>query len=439
MKRIFPPFAYGAGPREGCWWDSTTPLPTHACLQGDATCDVAVVGGGFTGVSAALHLARLGARVVVLDAHQVGWGASGRNGGFCCLGGGMREDASLDKHYGSAARREWRMTERAAVETVERLIDDLDIDVDRHSRGETCLAHRVRDASAFEAQARAIQDNYGVEAEILAASELQSAGFSGPFHGALTTPVGFGLNPRKLLAGLIRACTDSGVTFHGDTPVTRIAPGRLTTARGTVEADRVIVATNGYSSEDVPDWFAGRYMPAQSTVIVTRPLGDDELQAQGWVTDQMAYDTRTLLHYFRLLPDRRFLFGMRGGLRSGAPAERAARAAVLRDFRQMFPAWQSVDVTHSWSGMVCLARNRLPFAGPIPGMPRVLAGFAYHGNGVAMGTHVGGILAKLADGQRVEHYPQVMARPAKRFPMGRMRRAVMPAVYALYNIADALP
>ena len=439
MKRIFPPFAYGAGPRETCWWDETASLPTHATYQGEASFDVAIVGGGFTGLSAALHLGRAGARVIVLDAQQVGWGASGRNGGFCCLGGGMRGDASLDKAFGQSARREWRMTERAAVDGVETLIADLGIDVDRHSDGETCLAHRARDARSFEGETQAIYENYGVVAETLLASDLESAGMSGPFHGALTIPVGFGLNPRKLLAGLLGACVSYGVEFHGESQVTEIAPGRLTTQRGVVHAPQIIVATNGYSSEDVPPWLASRFMPAQSTVLVTRPLDDDELQRQGWVSDQMAYDSRNLLHYFRLMPDRRFLFGMRGGLRSGPSAERSARARVLRDFRHMFPAWRSVDVTHTWSGMVCLARNRLPFVGPIPEMRGVLAGFAYHGNGVAMGTHVGAILAALASGTRAEHYPSVMAHPANRFPLGRLRRAAMPAVYAALKLSDALP
>ncbi|WP_299047569.1 FAD-binding oxidoreductase [uncultured Tateyamaria sp.] len=439
MTRIFPSFAYSAGPRNGCWWDNTAELPTHPRLEGDVTCDVAIVGGGFTGLSAALHLAQEGARVVLLEAQQVGWGASGRNGGFCCLGGGMRGDASLDRTYGIAARRAWRMAERAAVEGVDALIRGLDINVDRHSVGETCLAHRHRDAVAFTAEAQAIRENYGVEAKVLSATDLKAAGMSGPFHGGITVPIGFGLNPRKLLAGLVHACANVGVAFHGDSAALKIGAGRVTTSKGVVYAPQVIVATNGYSSEDVPTWLAGRYMPAQSTVLVTRPLSAEDVQAQGWTSDQMAYDTRHLLHYFRLMPDGRFLFGMRGGLRASPPAEDAARAAVIHDFRKMFPAWQAVEVANVWSGMVCLARNRLPFVGPVPGMPGVFTGFAYHGNGIAMGIHVGSILAALAHGRRAAHYPDVMARPAKRFPFGVARRAVMPGIYAAFKIADALP
>ena len=149
-------------------------------------------------------------------------------------------------------------------------------------------------------------------------ADLVAAGMNGPFHGALTTPVGFGLNPRKYLFGLAGAAVKAGASLFQNSPVQALGrrPGGyiLATPQGRVFCDTVLVATNGYSSEDMPDWLAARYMPTQSAVLVTRPLSDAEVAAQGWSSDQMTYDTRNLLHYFRLMPDRRFLFGMRGGL-----------------------------------------------------------------------------------------------------------------------------
>jgi len=177
-------------------------------------------------------------------------------------------------------------------------------------------------------------------------------------------------------------------------------------------------------------------MPAQSTVLVTRPLLETELHAQGWTTDQMAFDTRNLLHYFRLMPDKRFLFGMRGGLFASSNAEARASAAVLRDFRKMFPEWHNVEVHNIWSGMVCLARNLTPFVGHIPGSKGALAGFAYHGNGVAMGTFSGKILADLALGNTPDLYPEVLRAVPGRFPLGRVRRALMPPIYGLLKLAD---
>ncbi|MEM6372627.1 MAG: FAD-dependent oxidoreductase [Pseudomonadota bacterium] len=439
MRRIFSDYAYSEGPRDGCWWDKTVDMSAHPQLMGDVTCDVVVVGAGFTGLSAAYHLACSGASVVVLDANAVGWGASGRNGGFCCLGGGKISDVSLDKRYGHAARLAWRQAEKAAVDLVDTLITDLGLEVDRHSTGETCLAHRPSVARAFEQDLLAVRENYGVDAKILSRGALATAGMAGPFHGAMTIPVGFALNPRKYVAGICSAAKGAGVRVFEHSAVTDVLADGVLTRQGKVKADRVIIATNGYSSEDVPRAMAGRYMPTQSTVIVTRPLSEAEKLAQGWTTQQMCYDSRHMLHYFRLMPDDRFLFGMRGGLFSSPRTERHARARVVRDFRRLFPAWADVDIPFAWSGMVCLARNLVPFAGQLDERSNVLAGFAYHGNGVAMGTFTGKLLADLALGHAPELFPSVMARSPHHFPFAGMRRAIMPPVYGAFRLDDLRP
>jgi glycine/D-amino acid oxidase-like deaminating enzyme len=436
MTRILSEFAYGDGPRTGCWWDETCNLPQFGPLDGSQSCDVTIVGGGFTGVSAALYLARAGTSVVLLEAQGIGWGASGRNGGFCCLGGAKVSDAKLESRFGRRGRMEWRHTEKAAVDLVAALIDELHMDVDRHSPGEALMAHRARDMATFEDEAKAVIENYGVTPTLVPKDQLAAHGMAGPFHGAMITPIGFGLNPRKYLAGLVQAALAAGVQFHGNSPVTAIEGNWIKTDRATIKSDRIILATNGYSSEDLPGWMRARYMPTQSTVLVTRPLTDRELNDQGWTTDVMAYDTRNLLHYFRLLPDRRFLIGMRGGLLSSQRADTQSRARVAQNFRCMFPAWADVEITNSWSGLVCLTRDQLPFVGSVPGHPALLAGFAYHGNGVAMGTLCGQILADLAIGKVPACYPDAMRVPAARFPFGGLRRAMMPPVYAAFYLRD---
>ncbi len=431
MKRIFGAYAYGSGPRDGCWWDRTCDLPELPVLQDRIQADVAIIGAGFTGLNAALTLAENGAKVVVLEAEQPAFGASGRNGGFCCLGGGRADDTLLDKSFGKAARLEWRQAEVKAVRHVSSLIQRFGWDVDRHSRGETLLAHRSQEISV-----ESIEENYGVSPELFTQDALEAAGFGTAFHWAMTIPIGFGLNPRKYLAGLLQAVLTSGGRVFGNSPA-KLVDGQIETQNGTVQAEKVIVATNGYSSEDVPPWLKARYMPAQSNAIVTRPLSEAECTAQAWTTDQMCYDTRHLLHYFRLLPDRRFLFGMRGGLLSGRLFEKRARKAIRNDFSKMFPAWRHVEIEGAWSGLVSLARDQMPFVGAVPDQPGVLAVLCFHGNGVAMGSYSGHLVGKLALGEHSD-IPLAVRKPLSRFPLGRWRRLLMPPFYIGMSLADNL-
>ncbi|MEO0390575.1 MAG: FAD-binding oxidoreductase, partial [Pseudomonadota bacterium] len=169
MTRIFGDYAYSDGPRAGCWWDGTADIPACAPLDGDVRADVVIIGGGFTGLIAAVHLAEAGACVVLLEAQHIGWGASGRNGGFCCLGGGKLSDDAFDRRYGKAARLAFRHTEVDAVNTVAGLTQQYRIDVDRHSHGETMLAHRPKDVERFEEDTRAIRENYNVKPAVLSA------------------------------------------------------------------------------------------------------------------------------------------------------------------------------------------------------------------------------------------------------------------------------
>ncbi|MTJ05359.1 MAG: FAD-binding oxidoreductase [Sediminimonas qiaohouensis] len=443
MRRIFPAHAYGDAPLGGCYWADTVPDTAlhRPPAEGGLRADVVIIGAGFTGLSAALHMAEGGADVIVLEAAFPGWGASGRNGGFCCLGGAKIGDATLRRYYGEDARRAWRRTEAGAVSLTADLIARHAIEADTHSQGETILAHNIRQMRRLRDAAPDVARDYGVTPEVLEAADLPAHGMAGPFQGALTVPIGFALNPRKYLAGLLNAAEGAGARVHGQSPVEAIKPDggglRVSTPRAEVTAKRVILATNGYSSEDVPAWMAARYLPAQSNVLTTRPLDQVELDAAGWTSRQMAYDTRNLLHYFRLMPDNRFLFGMRGGLQSSDAADARIAHLARRHFETMFPAWSHVDTPHSWSGMVCFSARALPYCGPIPGLPGAFAGFAYHGNGVAMGSYTGALLADVAmDRPARLPYPEVMRAPARRFPLGRMRRALMWPAYAMAGLSD---
>lgn len=442
MKRIYEPHAYGDGPVSGCYWDTTVARPSRGmALQGEVRADIAILGAGYTGLSAALHLARdAGADVAVVEAMGVGWGASGRNGGFASIGGTKASDATLLRRFGADALVEWRGVQKETPDIVAEIIARYGIEADTHSHeGETCIAHRPRDFALLRAEAIELRRDYGVEVELTAPSDLAARGMNGPlFHGALHMKLGFALNPLKYVLGLARAAAAEGARIYENSPVETITREGddyvLATAGGRLKAKRLIVATNGYSSEDVPVWMAGRYLPAQSAIIVTREMTADEIAAQGWSSHGMAYDTRNLLHYFRLMPNRRMLFGLRGGTSASPAAQDTMRARARADFEAMFPAWRAVETPHFWSGFVCLTRDLTPYVGPIGDWPNAWAGFAWHGNGVALGTWSGRLLARLATGQGGA--PAIMARTPARIPLGCQRRWLLDAAYAWYGLID---
>ncbi|MCB2110281.1 MAG: FAD-binding oxidoreductase [Defluviimonas sp.] len=442
MKRIYDAFAYGDGPVAGCYWDTTIARPAaEPAPAGETRVEVAIIGAGFTGLSAALHLARdAGAEVAVLDARRIGWGASGRNGGFASLGGAKASDAQLLRRYGAAALADWHRAQMASADCVAGLVDRYGLEVDAHSHeGETCVAHRPAELAAFRAEAPDLDRFYGVKTRVLTGAEMAAEGMAGPeVHGGLKLPVGFALNPLKYVLGLAAAARAAGARIWEQAPVTAIAQADgahvLTHPGGRIVARKLILATNGYSSDDLPPWMAGRYLPALSAILVTRPLTAEEIAAQGWSSTGMAYDSRKLLHYFRLMPNGRFLFGGRGGTRADAGAL-AERQRILRaDFERMFPAWAGVETPHFWSGFVCLTRDLVPYVGPLGDLGNAWAGFAWHGNGVLMGSYAGALLAGLATGRG--GVPRIMAGPARGFPLAPARRLVLPAAYAWYHWRD---
>ena len=436
MKRILSDHAYGPIPNQNCFWGPTSVSETvMPAAQGQLRTEVAIVGAGFTGLNAALGLARAGRDVTILEAQSPGWGASARNGGFCCLGGSLMSLSQIRKRYGADGLKEWCRTEVAAVSHVRAFLAENAIDADTHSNGETTLAHTQRAMKNLRDSKAEIEDAYGFDTVLDEAENLPRLGMTSHYHGALTLPNGFGLNPRKYTDGLSNVSIAAGATICADSPVISVKPSgqgyRLITPQAEILTDTVVFATNGYSSEDVPAWLRGRYMPVQSNVLVTRPMTTQEI-SNGWHSDQMGYTQQTFLHYFRLLPSGQFLFGMRGGLRSSANNDAAMRRRVKAQFAQAFPMWAHVETPYSWHGALAFSAKLAPYVGPIPDMPGAFAAFAYHGNGVAMGSYSGALLADLIlerDSDR--SYPEMMRADTPRFPLGRRRRALLAPGYAI--------
>lgn len=445
-ERLYHHDAYNFSKPAAGYWDAVTPPLDRPCppVAASHNCDVAIIGAGYTGLAAAEALAgRHGMDARVLEAATPGWGASGRNGGFCCLGASALPLAAIVARYGRDETRRFFDIQRSAIDGVQAFLQ-------RHGQwdrqaplGELSLAHRPQRLAALRRDADDLRDVLGLRVQLLDRAALAERGCSAPeFFGGALSPAGFALNPLAYARARAGAAIDAGAAIHGNSPVLdwRHEQGRhrLKTGDGEVIAKAVVVATNGYSSEILPPWLAGRTLPVMSNILVTRKLSAAEWATQGWSSRQMAFDTRVLLHYFRRLPDGRFLFGGRGGLDASPGGLAAAQRRLRRDFERMFPAWRSVESEWSWSGFACLARDLVPYVGPAGDLPNVHAALAYHGNGVAFSGWAGAAVADCVAGSdgAAERLPAVVRGPMRRFPLPALRRFYLRLAYAQFGLID---
>jgi glycine/D-amino acid oxidase-like deaminating enzyme len=430
-------------PVKSYWEASAKPLSiAMPPLKGTAQCDVAIIGGGYTGLSAALELRdAFGADVRVIEAAEPGWGASGRNGGFACIGSHKLSYQRMISRYGLDETRRFYAVMKEAVGLVRDNCRRYGIDAWISEGGEVTLAHMPNRMAEFDCEQAFLKRMFGEETELLSREQLAERGVSGPsIHGGLWNATGFSLHPLNYARGLARAAVESGAVIHANSRVLsweqRNGSHCLTTPEGMLRARRVIVATNGYTEENVLTFLRGRIMPALSNIIVTRPLSEAEQREQGWTSRLMAYDSRNLLHYFRLLPDGRFLFGGRGGTDASNEGAEPMRRHMVMALREMFPVFGRAEITHFWRGFVCLSYDLVPYVGALDSDKSVWTALAYHGNGVAMASYCGRAVARTIV-QGATDLPSILTRRLAKFPFAFLRPLYLKGAYVWFNHQDA--
>ena len=444
MRQLYHPDLFDVSRPVPSYWQETAPVAQdgYPGLDEDAHCEVAIIGGGYTGLSAALHLARdQGIEARVLEAGPIGWGASGRNGGFCGLAATKLGIETMLKRYGEVETKRFYAAQLEAIDLVAALADDEGIAYDRQGDGNLEVAHRPAAFTELEEQAELLQRLFGIPTRLMSREAFAEAGHdSTEQFGALHMAVGFGLHPLKLLAGLAAAAARRGAIVHGRSAVLewRRESGchRLITASGSLLAKRVVIATNGFTPEDLDPRFAGRTLPALSNIVTTRPLTAEELAAQRWQTDCPICNSREMLFYYRMLPDRRLLFGARGDTSGHPAAAERMRTWMVRRLGEVFPAWRNVPISHFWRGPICLTRRLTPAIGRLKDDPSVAFGFGYHANGVNTAPWTGMMLARLIAGAADDALPLAMRGLPGRFPLPALRLWALRAAYLYYRLRD---
>ncbi len=399
--------------------DSRDTAPGRAPLHGGARADACIVGAGYTGLSAALHLAQAGYRVVVLEAHRAGFGASGRNGGQ--IGSGQRlEVDALERLAGKAgARRLWEMAQEAKALTHD-LAAQAGVPTHRgiahcaRNSAEVAHAHRMAEYLAAHYDYREIEPLNRDGLRALIPSEAYIGGDID--HGAGH------VHPLNLAIGMARLAEAAGALIHEGSTVMRIAhgnatrPSRITTAQGHVEADHVILAANGYLDRLEPR-VATRVMPINNYIVATEPLGD--LAHKIMTRNIAAHDTKFVVNYWRMHEDR-LIFGGGETISYRFPADIAAR--VRKPMLQIYPGLKDVKITHAWGGTLAITVNRMPcFMRPAP---NCLSASGFSGHGVALATLAGKLMAQ-AIAATGDGFDVMEALPHRRFPGGTYLRFPM--------------
>lgn len=375
--------------------------------------EVAIIGAGFTGLSSAVHLAEAGTEVVLLDAHRVGWGASGRNGGQLGSGYNVDLDGLVERLGAARMRHAWQVAQDSKA-CAHALAERHDIDM-HYRAGIVLAAHRARYVPGLHRAADAQRRLVGyTEIESLDRAGLQRHVASDDYHGGTLDHGAGHIDPLALALGLGDACDRLGVQVHERSPVLRLesaASGyRLVTPEGTVRAAKVIVATNGYHDDLLPD-LSRHIMPVNSFVVATEPLG--ELAEQLLPTDVALADTRFVVGYGRRSRDGRLVFGGAEGYTyrfdAGFP-DRVARAV-----RRVFPPLSGVRMTHAWGGTLAITPSRLPYVRERTQGLIVAGGWSGHGVALSLGT--GQAIARAHAGE-TQAFDTLCALPAGRFPGG---------------------
>jgi glycine/D-amino acid oxidase-like deaminating enzyme len=380
--------------QEKTFWLDTVEIAAPSPRDFPQRIDVAVIGAGFTGLSAARTLAKSGATVAVFDSQTIGWGASSRNGGMV-LTGLKLPAATLISRYGKEATARMYAASLESIDFVEKLVCEENIACDFVRCGHLEVACKPKHFDDFRRSAEETAHHFNHQQRIIPKEQLHSEIGSTIYHGGLVDDSSAGLNPARFVAGLAIAAQRAGAAVFEQAHVDQVqregASGwKVATARGTLRAENVFVATSGYTSRVTPT-LQKKIIPIGSYIIVTEIL-PEKLAAELSPRNRMIYDSKNYLYYYRLTPDRRMLFGGRAAFfPETADTIRRSAEILRRGMLSVYPQLRDAKIEYVWGGTLDFAFDIMPHAGQLDGLHFSLG---YAGHGVGMSTYLGDKVAQ---------------------------------------------
>jgi glycine/D-amino acid oxidase-like deaminating enzyme len=425
--------------KDSNYWLDTVRMPTGTPGDFAERVDVAVIGAGFTGLSAARTLARGGASVAVLEANSIGWGASSRNGGMVLTGLKLSPEI-LAARYGMEAARRMYAASLASIDLVEEIVQEENIECDFSRCGHLEVACKQ---SHFESYARSVEliaREFNHQLKIVPKDQLRSEIGSNIYYGGIVDEVSAGVNPACYVAGLGQAALKAGAHIYENTRVQSIVraahngePGFwLTTSRGPLFARDVLIGTSGYTSNATPA-LQKKIIPIGSFIIATERL-PETLARELSPRNRMIYDSKHYLYYYRLTPDNRMLFGGRAAFFPETRNTIHKSAEILRrGMIGVYPQLRDVKVEYAWGGTLDFCFDTMPHAGRMDGLYYAVG---YAGHGVAMATYLGTKIAEeMISGSSGNPYANI---PFPSAPLGLYngRPWFLPFAGAYYKVLD---
>jgi len=408
------------------FWLTTVEMPRIETRPLPEKVDVAILGAGITGLSAARTLAKQGARVAVLESQTVGWGASSRNGGMVLTGLKVGV-ADLLSRYGKEMTKRMFAASLEAISTAEQIVADERIDCDFCRSGHLEVANKPSHFDGFQRSAEMMERELGHTVRIVPPENLFTEIGSKIYFGGLVDEVSAGANPARYVAGLAEAAIRAGAAIQEQTRVDRlerVSEGgawgfKLSTSRGVLLARDVLVATSGYTGESTPS-LRRKIIPIGSYIVVTEVL-PASVAAEISPRNRMIYNSKYYTHYYRLTPDRRMLFGGRAAFfPENENTVRESQTILRRDMVEIFPQLQNTNVEYVWGGTLDFAFDMMPHVGRTDGL---YYSVGYAGHGVAMATLLGQKIAqRIASGGATPDANPFSEIPFKGAPLGLYRR-----------------